>query len=214
MPLPPDCQYRCATLARMGCMAVSYDLFAWGESLLQFKEEDHRRSLAQTVQALDAIRILDYMLSLKEADTARVAISGGSGGGSQTILITALDDRIKLSAPIVSLSAICTAAAPAKAVCPSISVAAAPTIPKSPPWPRPAHARCKRRQRLDDHVPEIELPYLQKMYGYYGVPDNVKDVHLPTEGHDFGINKRTPLYEFIAQHFNLNIKTIKDASGK
>src|SRR5262249_3771139 len=40
-----DCQIRCATLARMGAMAFSYDLFAWGESLLQFKFEDHRRSL-------------------------------------------------------------------------------------------------------------------------------------------------------------------------
>jgi hypothetical protein len=46
-----DCQYRCAMLARMGCMAISYDIFAWGESLLQFKSEDHRRSLAMTVQA-------------------------------------------------------------------------------------------------------------------------------------------------------------------
>jgi len=50
--------------------SVSYDLFARGESFCSFKDEDHRRSLAQTIQALDAIRILDYMLSLKEADTA------------------------------------------------------------------------------------------------------------------------------------------------
>ena len=49
-------------------MAFSYDLFAWGESLLQFKTEDHRRALAQTIQALNAIRILDYLLSFKNAD--------------------------------------------------------------------------------------------------------------------------------------------------
>jgi len=63
-----DCQIRCATLARMGCMAYSYDLFAWGESLLQFKAEDHRTSIAQVVQTLGAIRILDYVLSLKDTD--------------------------------------------------------------------------------------------------------------------------------------------------
>ncbi|WP_261387917.1 hypothetical protein [Chitinophaga pinensis] len=40
----PDCQYRCAALARMGAMAFSYDLFAWGESQLQFEEADHGKA--------------------------------------------------------------------------------------------------------------------------------------------------------------------------
>jgi dienelactone hydrolase len=100
----PDCQYRCATFARMGAMAFSYDLFAWGESLLQFQSADHRRSLAMTIQVLGAIRILDYLLSLKDADTNRVAMTGGSGGGSHTVLMTAIDERIKVCAPVVSLS--------------------------------------------------------------------------------------------------------------
>jgi len=99
-----DCQLRCASLARMGCMAYSYDLFAWGESLLQFKSTDHRTSIAQVVQTLGAICILDYVLSLKETDPARVGISGGSGGGSHTVLMAAIDPRIKLSAPVVAVS--------------------------------------------------------------------------------------------------------------
>ena len=211
----PDCQYRCATLARLGCIAVSYDLFAWGESLLQFKDADHRRSLAQTIQALDAIRLLDYMLTLKEADTSRVAISGGSGGGSQTILITALDDRIKLSAPIVSLSCYMYGGCPCESGMPIHFCGGGTDNPEIAAMaaPRPMLIVSDGKD-WTDHVPEIELPYLQKMYGYYGKPDNVKNVHLPAEGHDFGISKRTPLYEFIAQHFNLNIKAIKDVSGK
>jgi len=99
-----DCQYRCAAMARMGAMAFSYDLFAWGESMLQFKYEDHRKSLSQTIQVLGSIRILDYLLSLREADTSRVAITGGSGAGSHTVLMTALDRRIKVSAPVVAIS--------------------------------------------------------------------------------------------------------------
>ena len=82
--------YNMLLLQVLGCMAISYDLFAWNESLLQFKEADHRRPLAMTVQALSSIRILDYMLSLKDADTNRVAICGASGGGSQTMLITCI----------------------------------------------------------------------------------------------------------------------------
>src|SRR6185503_16782019 len=64
------------------------------------------------------------------------------------------------------------------------------------------------------HVPEIEFPYLQRMYALYGKQEMVKNVHILNEGHDFGISKRTPLYEFIAQHFNLDIKKIQDAAGK
>src|SRR5829696_9771517 len=76
-----DCQYRCAMLAQMGAMAFSYDLFGWeGESLLQIDPKDHRRSLVQSIQVLHTLRILDYLLSFKEADKERVAITGASGG--------------------------------------------------------------------------------------------------------------------------------------
>ena len=210
----PDCQYRCATLARMGCMAVSYDLFAWGESLLQFKDEDHRRSLAETVQLLNGIRILDYMLSLKNADPARVAISGGSGGGTQTMMMTALDERITLSAPVVSLSCYMYGGCPCESGMPlqfcggstdnaEIAAMAAPrpmlVISDGKDW--------------TDHVPQIEFPYLQKMYGYYGKNGDLENVHLPNDNHDFDISKRAPLYAFIGRHFGLNMALVKDASG-
>lgn len=211
----PDCQYRCAELARLGCMAVSYDLFAWGESLLQFKAEDHRKSLAETVQVLNSIRILDYMLSLKDADTSRVAISGGSGGGTLTILVTALDDRIKLSAPVVSLSCYMYGGCPCESGMPAQLCAGGTDNPEIAAMaaPRPMLVVSDGKD-WTDHVPLIEFPYLQRMYGFYNKTELVNNVHIPTEGHDFGINKRTPLYEFIAKHFSLNINSIKDATGK
>lgn len=211
----PDCQYRCATLARMGCIAISYDVFAWGESRLQFKSEDHRRSLAMTVQTLGAFRILDYLLKLKEADTSRVAISGGSGGGSHTMLVTALDDRIKLSVPVVMVSSYHSGGCPCESGMPvhlcgggtnnaEIAAMAAPrpqlVISDGKDWTA--------------HVPENEFPYLRKMYTYYGKPELVENVHLPNEGHDYGISKRTALYEFVAKHFRCDINAIKDKAGK
>jgi dienelactone hydrolase len=210
-----DCQIRCATLARMGAMAYSYDLFAWGESLLQFKSEDHRRSLAQVVQTLGAIRILDYVLSLKETDPNRVGISGGSGGGSHTVLMAALDDRIKLSAPVVSVSSYFYGGCPCESGMPihfcgggtdnvELAAMAAPhpqlVITDGKDWTA--------------ETPQHDFPYLQKMYGYYGKRDFVENVHLPKEGHDFGPSKRYPLYRFIAKHFNLDIKKIEDKDGK
>ncbi len=209
-----DCQLRCAALARMGAMAISYDLFAWGESMLQFQYEDHRRSLAMTIQALGAIRILDYLLAQKDADKDRVAITGGSGGGSHTVLMTAIDERIKVSAPVVSLSSYFYGGCPCESgmdifSCSGrtnnveIAAMAAPNpqlvISDGGDW--------------TDKMPEHDFPYLQKMYGWYNKKDNVENVHLPAEKHDFGINKRTAVYRFMAKHLQLNIAAIQNAKG-
>jgi sugar phosphate isomerase/epimerase/dienelactone hydrolase len=211
----PDCQYRCAALAKMGAMAFSYDLFAWGESLLQFKSEDHRRSLAMTIQALGAIRILDYLLSLKNADTNRVAITGGSGGGSHTVLMTAVDDRIKVSAPVVSLSSYFYGGCPCESGMDihscgnrtdNVEIAAMAA-------PRP-QLIVSDGGDWTDKMPEHDFLYLQKMYSWYGKKENVENVHLPAEKHDFGINKRKAVYEFMAKHLGLNLKSIQDAAGK
>jgi hypothetical protein len=211
----PDCQYRCAALAKMGAMAFSYDLFAWGESLLQFEVPDHRRSLSMTIQALGSIRILDYLLSLKDADTARVAMTGGSGAGSHTVLMTALDDRIKVSAPVVSLSSYFYGGCPCESGMPvhncgghtdNVEIAAMAA-------PRPQLIVSDGKD-WTDRMPEHDFLYLQKMYGWYNSASQVENVHLKEEGHDFGINKRAAVYEFMAKHLGLNIKAIQDASGK
>lgn len=211
----PDCQYRCAALAKMGAMAFSYDLFAWGESLLQFNAADHRRSLSMTLQVLGSIRILDYLLTLKDADTARVGITGGSGGGTHTVLMTAVDNRIKVSAPVVSLSSYFYGGCPCESgmdihACgnrtDNVELAAMAA-------PRPQLVVSDGGD-WTDRMPEHDFLYLQKMYGWYGKKENVSNVHLPTEGHDFGINKRAAVYEFMAKHLGLNINAIKDEGGK
>jgi Acetyl esterase (deacetylase) len=209
-----DCQYRCAMLAKMGAMAFSYDLFAWGESLLQFKTEDHRRAIAQSIQALNAIRILDYLLSLKNADLGRVAITGGSGGGSHTMLVTAIDDRIKLSVPVVMLSSYHSGGCPCESgmgihLCSNgtnnVEIAGMAA-------PRPQLIISDGKD-WTQHVPETEFPYLQKIYGFYGKTNLAENAHFTNEGHDYGYSKRKAMYEFVAKYFNLNIKAFKDKNG-
>ena len=210
----PQGQYRCAMLAKMGAMAISYDLFAYGESLLQFKPEDHHRSLAMTVQALNSLRILDYLLSLKNADPDRVAITGASGGGSQSMLITALDERIGVSVPVVMLSAFFAGGCPCESgmpvhLCgggtsnPEIAAMAAPRpqliVSDGGDWTR--------------EVPAAEYPYLQRIYGFYGKKDLVRNVHLAEEGHDYGPSKRLAMYEFMAEHLKLDASAFRNADG-
>ena len=47
----------------------------------------------------DGVRIVDYLLTRKEVDPARIGITGMSGGGTQTSMIAAYDERIFASAP-------------------------------------------------------------------------------------------------------------------
>jgi len=209
-----DCQLRCAAFAKMGAIAISYDLFGWGESELQFKYEDHRKALAQTIQILGAIRILDYLLSLKEGDTSRVAITGGSGGGSHTILMTAIDDRIKVSAPVVSVSSYFYGGCPCESGMPihlceggtnNVEIAAMAA-------PRP-QLLISDGADWTDKMPEHDFPYLQKIYQWYDRKDHVENVHFPEGKHDFNIEKREAVYRFMAKHLGLNMNAILDRNG-
>jgi hypothetical protein len=64
------------------------------------------------------------------------------------------------------------------------------------------------------HVPEVEFPFLQRIYGYYNAQQNVANVHLPNEGHDYGPSKREAAYRFLAQRLGLNLASVLAADGK
>jgi hypothetical protein len=64
------------------------------------------------------------------------------------------------------------------------------------------------------HEPEIEYPFLKKIYSYYGAEQNVANVHLPTEGHDYGPGKRAALYPFVAEKLGLNLAAVQGTDGK
>jgi hypothetical protein len=210
-----DSQLRCAMQARMGAVAFSYDLFAWGESRLQFKEEDHQRSIANTIHNLNGIRILDYLTSLKGVDTTRVAITGGSGGGSQTMQLTALDNRITVSIPVVMVSSHFFGGCPCESGMPfqlcgggtnnaEIAAMAAP---------RPMLIVSDGKDWTST-VPELEFPFIQRIYSFYGKTDKIKNAHFINEGHDYGLSKRLATYDFIAEHLGLDINRIKSKDGK
>ena len=210
----PDCQFTSAAIAKMGAMIFNYDMFAWGESTLQFKYEYHRQSLAMTMQLLAGIRILDYLLSQKDADTSRVAIVGGSGGGTQTVFMTAIDDRIKVSAPVVNLSSYFYGGCPCES-----GANVHGCVGRTDNMEVAAMAAPKPQLVVSDggdwtdRMPEHDFPYLKKMYSWYGKPDNVMNVHLPNDKHDFGFSKRKPVYEFFAKYLGLNLKPIQAADG-
>jgi dienelactone hydrolase len=212
----PDQQYRCATLARMGAVVFSYEMFAWGESLLQFKKEDHETSIALTMQTLNSIRVIDFLTSLPYVDKKRIGATGESGGGTQTFIVTALDDRISVSVPVVMVSSYFYGGCPCESGLPIHSCTDLKTNNAeiaAMASPRPMMVISDGSDWTKD-VPEIEFPYLQKVYALYGKAGDVENAHLLNEGHDYGISKRLAMYDFMARHLGLNIAAVKDKNGK
>lgn len=202
-------QIRCANLAKMGAIVVSYDLFAWGESTLQFPSEYHKTSMAQTMQVLNGQKLLDYLLKLPEADPNRVGITGGSGGGSHTMFLTAIDDRIKVSVPVVMVSSYFSGGCPCESGQPihlcgngtnnaEISAMAAP---------RP-QLIISDGQDWTQKVPELEFPFIQNIYSFYDAEERVENVHFPEEGHNYKESKRKAMYQFMAEHLDLDLTKI------
>ena len=204
-----------ATLARMGAVVFSYDMFAKGEESLQFAFDDHRTILAPTMQTLNSIRILDFLSALPYVDSKRIGMTGASGGGTQTFLMTALDPRIAVSAPVVMVSSWFFGGCPCESGMPihscgewgtnNVEIAAMAA-------PRPMLVVSDGGD-WTANVPEIEFPYLRKVYALFGKPELVENVHLVKEGHDYGPSKRQAVYEFLARQFSLNIDAVKTASG-
>ena len=60
-------------------------------------------------------------------------------------------------------------------------------------------------------VPKLEFPYLQSIYDFYQAKEKVVNTHLPNERHDFGPNKRTAVYRFFADVFNLDSSKIDES---
>lgn len=210
-----DVQARCAGLARMGAMAITYDLFAWGESTLQFEGKYHRTSLANTMQALNTERLLDFLLSLKEADPNRVGITGGSGGGSHSMLISAIDDRIKVSVPTVMMSGIHYGGCPCESGNPvHLCGGGTNNVELAAMFAPKPELIISDGGDWTANVPELEFPYLKRIYNFYGDSAIVENVHLPLEKHDYGLSKRTAMYHFMAKHLGLDESKVFNEKGE
>ncbi|MDR1673188.1 MAG: acetylxylan esterase [Bacteroidales bacterium] len=204
-----------ASLASMGAVVYAYDMFAYGESAYHAGVKAHRTSLAQTVQTWSTIRAVDFLLSLKETDAQRIGMTGASGGGTQTFLASAIDERIAVPVPVVQVSSFfpggcpCESGRPLHVQCDvlsnnaEIAALAAPraqlVISDGKDWTRT--------------VDSVEYPYLKKVYGFYGHADHVENAHFADEGHDYGYNKRCAAYHFFAQRLGLNLQAITAENG-
>jgi hypothetical protein len=206
-----DMQYRCAAFAKMGAIVFAFDMVGYGES----RQLGHKYQHTLILQTWNALRVIDFLLSFPETDPGRIAFTGASGGGTQTFLATALDDRIAVSAPVVMVSAhffggcVCESGLQihrtGNTVFSNAEIACLAA-------PRPMILVSDGADWTKNN-PVVEFPFATKIYGLYGSPDLIENVHLAGEQHDYGINKRLAVYRFLGKHLGVNVANITDASG-
>lgn len=96
-------QKRCINFAKRGILALNLEWFGFGELSAPEYSHDygaHLDLVGTNVLGLFYLamrRGLDYLAGLPEVDTARLGVTGLSGGGWQTILLGALDPRVDVA---------------------------------------------------------------------------------------------------------------------
>ena len=207
-----DMQIRCASFAKMGAVVFAYDMVGWGESV----QLPHTFAKVLLFQTWNSIRVIDFLLTLPEADPMRIAVTGASGGGTQTFMLTALDDRIKVSVPVVMISAHffgdcrCESGMPIRKngneLYTNVEVACLAA-------PRPMLLISDGNDWTKNNE-TVEYPFARSIYKLFDKEALVENVHLKNEQHDYGVNKRLAAYTFLAKHLGLKIENITGKNGK
>ncbi|MBO0703097.1 MAG: hypothetical protein J2P38_09210, partial [Candidatus Dormibacteraeota bacterium] len=192
---------RCVSFARQGYVAFLYDMVGyldspgpheglggpvhelWGVSLMG-------------LQLWNSIRALDFLTQLPDVDPERLGCTGASGGATQTLLLTAADERVRASAPVVMVSAhmqgdcLCENGPNLRIDTQNLELAAlmAPRpmllVGATGDWTR--------------NTAEVEYPALQAAYRLFDAEDRLGCVVMQSD-HNYNRASREAVYAFFAR---------------
>lgn len=202
-------QARCAMLARLGCVVFHYDMVGYADSFaiphrqgFTDPQAELRLQTFMGLQTWNSIRALDFVTSLPEVDASRIAVTGASGGGTQTMILCAVDPRPAVSFPAVMVSGnmqggcICENSSHLRVETNNIEFAAIFA-------PKP-----QGLTGAVDWTRDIEMrgqPELKTIYGLYGAQDKVKASYRSFE-HNYNQVSRELMYNWLNQHLKLGHK--------
>ena len=195
---------RCINFAKQGYVIFSYDMVGRCDSGEQI---DHayggeREALwglsLMALQLWNGVRAVDFLETLPDVDADRIGCTGASGGGTQTFMLTAIDDRIKVSAPVNMISAhmqggcLCENAPNLRVDISNIEIGAlmAPKplllVSATGDWTR--------------NTPTVESPAIRSIYAHFGAEDKVHEVQIDAD-HNYNKDSREAVYAWFGKWF-------------
>ena len=202
---------RCIQLARMGCVVFAYDMIGYNDSGVQVRRKagkgGHVSFFASPdnylwgisvmgLQLWNSIRVIDLLCSLPDVDGQRIGCTGASGGGSQTFALTAVDDRVKVSAPVNMISAhfqggcLCENIPNLRLDCTNVEIGATMA-------PRPM-LMVSASGDWTVNTPQVEYPAVRSVYRLYGAEDKVATVQVDAP-HNYNRQSREAVYSWFGR---------------
>src|SRR6478672_4849895 len=213
-------------LARMGCVCFHYDMIGYADSTQLSFELGHRfakqrpemnsadnwglfspqaEANLQSIMGLqtwNSVRALDFVLSLPEIDSSRIAVTGASGGGTQTLLLSGIDPRVTLSFPAVMVSTAmqggCTCE---NASCLRVGTGNVEFAALFAPKPQGMTA-------ANDWTKEMAtkgFPELKAHYAFMGAPNNVALFSNTHFLHNYNYVSRAAFFGFVNKQFKMGL---------
>ena len=193
---------RAISFARQGYVVFSYSMIGYNETADAFPHRFDRPAYelwgfsAMGLQLWNSIRALDFLAALPDVDPERIGMTGASGGATQTFLLTAVDPRIRVAAPVNMISAHFQGGC----VCengPLLRVSANNLEFAALAAPRPL-LMVSTQGDWTTNTPAVEYPALRRIYGLFGREDHVANVHLGYP-HNYNRDSREAVYAWFAR---------------
>jgi dienelactone hydrolase len=198
---------RAISFARQGYVAFSYDMVGYNDSsAISHGFANHNSTGVEALwginllglQLWDSIRVVDFLLTLPEVDAQRIACTGESGGGTQTFLLAAVDERIKLAAPVNMVSfimqggSLCENAPNLRVDTNNVEIAALMA-------PRPM-MMVSATGDWTKNTMTSEYPAVKSIYRLFGAEDKLTAIQIDAP-HNYNQPSREAVYGWFAHWF-------------
>lgn len=226
-------QARCVHLARMGCVVFHYDMIGYADSQQLNYELAHRHSAPRPVmenrerwglftaqaemrlqnifglQTFNSLRAVDFVVQLPDVDATRIAVTGSSGGGTQTMMLAALEPRITVSFPAVMVSTAmqggCTCE---NTTCLRVGTGNIEFAALFAPKPQGiSYANDWTKELLTKGLPELKALY--KLYGAESLVHADRklgrSIDLTYFDHNYNHVCRDMMYDWMKEHLKLDV---------
>ncbi len=219
-------QKRCINQARQGILALSLEFIDFGDLDIPGDEHDNIGLLelagknGMGVFYLAMRRGLDYLYNDPDVDRSRIGMTGLSGGGWQTILLSSLDTRIGPAAAVAGFSSLTTSIEHPEYHDAEQNSA---DVREFVDYSQMAAARAPRPTLLiyngmddccfrADIVKQGVYSDIKPFFNLYGKPDALRwHMNHDPGTHNYGIDSREAAYRFFHSAFHLNTSVKEDA---